>query len=581
MSQAKPKDTSEHYLHPDARIPSSLAFGLGFQAAGIMLPTMVLNPMITFRAGGASQELVLWVAFVSVAICGAAILLQAVRLGRLGAGYVFALTIGGLSIPISVDALLRGGPPLLATLVAATAAVQFLLSQRLFILRRILTPTVTGSVMMLTPVAVLPIISNQLGEVPDSATSVAAPVCALITLVVTGGLVVKGSRSLRLWSPVLGIMLGTLAAWWLGIYDFSKVLSEAWIGFPQPLLPGFDLSFGASFWSLLPGFLLIGMICSIRTISGSVATQDVSWPEARAVDFRSVQGAMAGESVGNVMASIAGTTMMTYRSTGASLVEVTGISSRRIGIAIGCALMVLALSPKALALILATPGPVVAAFVTVLLATIFVTGVKIVAHDGIDHRKGMVVGLSFWLGAGVQYDLIFPTLVEQVAGGLLGNGMIAGGLIAILLTFILEITKPRRTRVEAELNLTTLARIREALTHFSKRSGWDLTMSERLEAVCEETLLTLLNSQENPEESGRRLLMTAHKEDGYAVLEFVASTEGENLQDQIALLGEQVDAHAIERDVSLRILRHLASSVHHQQYHDTDIVTLRVEPPEA
>ena len=35
----------------------------------------------------------------------------------------------------------------------------------------------------------------------------------------------------------------------------------------------------------------------------------------------------------------------------------------------------------------------------------------------------------------------------------------------------------------------------------------------------------------------------------------------------------------MEREVSLRLLRHLASSVHHQQYHDTDIVTVRVKAP--
>ena len=36
----------------------------------------------------------------------------------------------------------------------------------------------------------------------------------------------------------------------------------------------------------------------------------------------------------------------------------------------------------------------------------------------------------------------------------------------------------------------------------------------------------------------------------------------------------------MEREVSLRLLRHIASSVRHQQFHDTDIVTIRVKPPE-
>ena len=66
-----------------------------------------------------------------------------------------------------------------------------------------------------------------------------------------------------------------------------------------------------------------------------------------------------------------------------------------------------------------------------------------------------------------------------------------------------------------------------------------------------------------------------------AVLEFVAASGEENLQDRIALLGEQTAAAPLEREVSLRLLRHLASSVHHQQYHDTDIVTPRVETPAA
>ncbi len=53
------------------------------------------------------------------------------------------------------------------------------------------------------------------------------------------------------------------------------------------------------------------------------------------------------------------------------------------------------------------------------------------------------------------------------------------------------------------------------------------------------------------------------------------------MEDRIALLPEQASSVAVEQEVSLRLLRHLASSVHHQQYHDTDIVTIHVEAPKA
>ena len=106
-------------------------------------------------------------------------------------------------------------------------------------------------------------------------------------------------------------------------------------------------------------------------------------------------------------------------------------------------------------------------------------------------------------------------------------------------------------------------------------------MAHRLDAAAEEAMLTLLRREEEAAVEGapqrrRRLLLTAHKEGGAAVLEFIAAPGEENLEDRIALMGE-ASGDAPEREVSLRLLRHLASSVHHQQYHDTDIVTIHVE----
>ena len=238
--------------------------------------------------------------------------------------------------------------------------------------------------------------------------------------------------------------------------------------------------------------------------------------------------------------------------------------------------------PKALAAILAIPGPVAAAYVTVLLAMLFVLGMTVVVQDGIDYRKGLVAGFSFWIGVGFQHGLIFPDFFAGVAGGLLQNGMTAGGLAAILMTGFLELAAPRRSRLETDLDVSVLPKMRGFLGAFAARSGWDEEMAGRLEAASEETLLTLLREgEEGSGEAGggvrRRLLLVAHKEGGGAVLEFVAAGGSENLQDRIALLGERSAGAPVEREVSLRLLRHVASSVRHQQYHDTDIVTVRVD----
>ena len=251
------------------------------------------------------------------------------------------------------------------------------------------------------------------------------------------------------------------------------------------------------------------------------------------------------------------------------------------GIALGVSFVVVAFIPKALAVVLAIPGPVAAAYITVLLGLLFVVGMRIVIQDGIDYRKGLIAGVSFWIGVGFQNGVVFPEHVSGIAGGLLENGMTAGGMTAILLTLFVELTAPRRRRIQAPFEVASLPKIREFLQSFAARSGWGEAMAHRLDAAAEEAMLTLLRHDEE-EEAGddgrrkRRLLLTAHKEGGGAVLEFIAAPGEENLEDRIALIGEGTD-DAPEREVSLRLLRHLASSVHHQQYHDTDIVTIRVD----
>ena len=101
-------------------------------------------------------------------------------------------------------------------------------------------------------------------------------------------------------------------------------------------------------------------------------------------------------------------------------------------------------------------------------------------------------------------------------------------------------------------------------------------MAERLDAACGEALLTLIR-QENEEE--RRLRLVAYREGGGAVLEFVVASRDENVQDRLALLGDEPGEAPAEEEVSLRLLRRLASSVRHQQYRGMDVVTVRVAGP--
>ncbi|MYI69484.1 MAG: hypothetical protein F4103_12325 [Boseongicola sp. SB0673_bin_14] len=563
----------------DERPPTPLAAGLGLQLALLTIPGIVITPSIVVRAAGEGDPYLSWAAFAVVAVSGISTIVQAVRVGRFGAGYVLLMGTSGAFIAVSIAAIAAGGPALLATLVVISSLIQFVLARNLVWVRRIFTPTVAGTVIMLIAVTVMPIVFGMLDQVPDDAHHLASPLSAAATMAVIVCIALAATGVWRLWAPVIGVVVGSVVAWAFGIYEAERVAEAAWIGLPSGGWPGFDVDFGPAFWSLLPGFVIVTLVGAVETIGDSMAIQHVSWRGRRAVDYRAVEGAVAADGLGNMLSGLLGTIPNTTYSTSVAVTELTGVASRRVGVAVGLIFLVMALLPKSLAAILAVPGPVVAAYVTLLLSMLFVVGMRIVVQDGLDYRKGVVVGVSFWIGVGFQNGAIYPEFFAEFAGGLFQNGMTAGGASAILLTVFLDATRPRRRRMEAPFDDNAIRPASAFLRQFATISGWGAAMAQRLDAVGEETILTLLENQDGTQ--SRRLRLSVSRDDGGAVLEFVvASGEETNLEDRISRLGEHVTGASLDREVSLRLLRHLASSVRHQQYHGTEVVTVRVKAPE-
>ncbi len=561
---------------PDENPPGALAFGLGLQLALLTVAGIVLTPAIVIRAADGGENYLNWAVFAAVVVSGASTVIQAVRVGRIGAGYVLAMGTSGAFIAVCVTALAQGGPSVLAALVIASSLFQFLLSARLSLLRRILTPVVSGTVIMLIAVTVMPIIFDMLDDVPAGANPIAAPISALGSLLVVVTIALKATGVLRLWALVIGVVAGSLISSLFGLYDVQRIAEAAWIGVPASGWPGISFEFGPVFWTLLPAFIFVTLIGAIETIGDSVAIQDVSWRRPRAVDFRAVQGAVGADGLGNFLSGLAGTVPNTTYSSSVAVTELTGVASRRVGVALGLVFVIAAFSPKFLALILAIPGPVVAAYTTVLLSMLFVLGMKIVVQHGIDYRGGVIVGVSFWIGVGCQNGVIFPEIVSGFAGGLLQNGMTAGGLCAILMNLFIMATAARRRKIELPLAVSNLPQIREFLAHFAAHAGMGNLIASRLELASEETLLTLIG-ENGDSQPARNLRIVVYQDGGDAVLEFIASSGGENIEDLLTVIKEGPSEPSADREVSLRLLRHAASSVNHQQYHDIDIVTVRVE----
>ena len=576
-----PADSLTHQADEAAPFATTAASGL--QHALLSMSGMVLIPAAAFRAAGATDSIVVWAVFASLLISGATIALHARPIGRFGAGYVLASGPTSAAIAVTVDAINVGGVSLLALLVVTAAAFQFAFAFKMSLLRRLLTPTVSGTALMLIPVSILPLMFDMFDDVPGDLPVGVSSACAIVTIVVIGGITLVGSNVLRTWAPLLGIAIGSMFAAVDGLYDFERIALAPWLGaptqWPAHFASGFEgLDFEA-FAGLAPGFVLLFLICTIRTMSSALAIQSVSWRRRRALDFRAVQGAVALDALSNLAAGLAGTMPNGAQSVTVARTQLTGIASRSVGVVYGAVIVVVAFCPKAVALVLAVPTPVFAGYATVMLATTFAIGMRMVTADGVDHRQGLIVGLAFWFGAGCQYGFIFPEFVADFAGGMLKSALAAGGILAILLTALLLLVAPRRERLEVNLAVSALPALQEFAREFAARHRWPSNMADRLDAVVEESLLTLIGDDEGADGEQRRLLALFFNERDAGVVEFMAAGGQENIEDRLAVLSDTATDESIERNVSLKLLRHLAAEVRHRQYHDVDILTARIARP--
>ena len=556
-----------------------VAVGAGFQAAMLIVAPVVLTVVIVARIAGQTDDYITWAAFAALTVSGITTILQAVRVGRIGSGHVLIMGTSGAFIAVCVAALSAGGPSTMATLIVISSLFQFLLAARLSLLRRIFTPVVSGVVIMLIAVTVMPIVFDTMKDVPEGSDPSAAPLVVAATLVTVAALVLRGPPAWRLWSPIIGIAVGCAVGAPFGLYDVQQVIDAPWIGFPLREWPGFDLVPDETFLALLPAFIVVTLVGAIETIGDGVAIQRVSQRSPRATDFRVVQGALNADGVGNLLSGLLGTLPNTTYSSSISLAEVTGIGARRVGVVIGVIFLVVAFFPKFTALLIAIPGPVAAAYVTVLIGMLFVQGMRIIIQDGVDHRKAVVVGLAFWIGTGFQNQWIFADrLGDGFLGVLLGNGMTSGAIVAIVMMVFIELTSPRRRRLDIALDTDALPKLSEFLRGFASNAGWSPDSADRLTLVGEETLLSLSSDDDIGADGARRLVVTARSAGGGAELEFVSAHQGDNIEDQLSYLGEAPEIQD-DREISFRLLRHYASSVRHQKYHGVDIVTVSVDAP--
>ena len=353
---------------------------------------------------------------VSMIVMGIATILQALRYGRIGSGYLCPEQVGPAYLPVSIMAVKTGGLPLLAGMTLFSGLSGVLLSRLISRLRPFFPAEVTGTIVTMVGLALIPVAIPRFLGIAKSHL-VIDPLSAIIastTFSVMVGVTVWGSSRLRLYGVLIGLGAGSICAYASGLVTDEQLrrLEQASL-LALPSFPAEGWSFSGA---MLVPFLVTALASSLKAVGDLTTCQKVNDAEWKRPDMKSISGGILADACGVMLSGGVGTMGQSTSSANVGLSIATGATSRRIGFACGAILIILAFVPKLAVLFAILPSPVIGALLLFAASFIIVAGVQILTSRMMDARKTFVVGVSMILGLSVD---MLPGIYHSVPAMLL------------------------------------------------------------------------------------------------------------------------------------------------------------------
>lgn len=444
MSRDPTSNKGPHLLYGlDDRPPFFPSMLAAFQHILACLVAIVTPTLIIGSALGLG-ELTPYLVSMSLIASGVGTYVQARRIGPVGSGllsvqgtsfsFVGAITAAGLV------AKNRGDSPeqmlaLIFGLCLAGSVVEMGVSQFIEKLKRIITPTVTGIVIMVIGLSLLEVaFTDFIGGV--GANDAGSPInlgVGLLVVVVIVALSFHRNAFVRLSAILLGLLAGTAVGAFFGMFDTSALGVQELIAVPIPFK--FGLSFDLALF--LP-IAFIYLITAIEAAGDLTATSIISGqPVQGEVYLRRIKAGILGDSLNSTFAALLNAFPSTTFSQNNGVIQLTGVASRYVGLYVAAILVVLGLFPIIGGAFTILPKPVLGGAMLILFGSITVAGIRIIAANPITRKAIYVMALSFGFGLGVA-------LVPEAISGLpdflrktIGSPIIVAGLVAILTTLVL------------------------------------------------------------------------------------------------------------------------------------------------
>ncbi|BCA92905.1 xanthine permease [Vreelandella aquamarina] len=398
----------------------------------------VTPPIIIAGVIGASPAEQIFLIQVALFVAGVSTLVQTIGVGPIGARLPIVQGTSFGFLPVALPLAKAFGLPAVLGASFVAGLLQVLLGAFLKRIRHWFSPVVTGIVVLLIGITLMPVGLNYAagGVGADDFASPSNLLLALFVLSVTIAVHQYGKGFIKASSILFGLVAGYLVAIALGKVDFTSLTSAAWFALPKPLEYGMTFSGTA-----ILGMTLIMFVVGLETI-GNISAITTGGAGRPAKDSELSGGVMA-DGVATSFAAIFNTLPNTAYAQNVGLITLTGVVSRHVVTIGGLLLIAMGLFPKLGGLVAAMPHAVLGGAGVVMFGMIASAGLKIIKECELDQRNMLIIAVSLSLGIGLPaVEAISETMPGQL-GLLLKSGLVPAALAALLLDAILP-GKPNR-----------------------------------------------------------------------------------------------------------------------------------------
>lgn len=421
---------------------------LGLQqvlAMDLFIPPVILAGMLSFSV--TDSTMLIQMTFLA---CGIATIIQA------GLAMKLPVMQGPSFVPLSALAAIgttSGIGVMIGSLIPGAILIALLGNPlKLFskVVRRFIPPIVAGTVIVVVGLTLMPSAINSIYSAEGSFGTNMLVACITAAILIFCMYVGEKSKTklkyMKLVSVILSLGIGTIAASFFGLVDFSSVGASAWFQMPSLFafgMPEFELH------SILV-MLAIYFIIMIETTGTWFTVGNVTDEE---LTDKRLNGGAFGEGLGCFVGSFFGGTPVTGYSSNAGIIAITGVKSRKPIIMGGFILILLGMMPKLMTVIASIPAVVINSVFAILCVVIMMNGFKVIKNVPFTERNMLVIGVSIMLA---MFAVLIPANISQGLPEILTYFVSSGTAVGAVTALVLNLVLPQKmddTEITSNVNV--------------------------------------------------------------------------------------------------------------------------------